>query len=67
MNIKRIRLDDSLNSFFEYHVIDQGIIHAFYSLEEAKDYVDFAKNPKEYMQSFYDGKQGMPMSKERVE
>ena len=32
------------NGGTEYHVIDQGIIHAFYSLEEAKDYVDFAKN-----------------------
>ena len=66
MDIKRIRLDGLLIVFFEYHVIDQGIIHAFYSLEEARDYVDFAKNPKEYMKSFYDGKRGMPMSKERV-
>jgi hypothetical protein len=49
MKIEKVKNE---NGGTEYHVIDQGIIHAFYSLEEAKDYVDFAKNPKEYMRKW---------------
>tara|TARA_R110001583_G_scaffold119757_1_gene271067 strand:+ start:294 stop:467 length:174 start_codon:yes stop_codon:yes gene_type:complete len=49
MKIEKVKNE---NGGTEYHVIDQGIIHASYSLEEAKDYVDFAKNPKEYMRKW---------------
>ena len=49
MKIEKVKNE---NGGTEYHVIDQGIIYASYSLEEAKDYVDFAKNPKEYMRKW---------------
>jgi len=48
MKIEKVKNE---NGGTEYHVIDQGIIHASYSLEEAKDYV-VAKNPKEYMRKW---------------
>ena len=49
MKIEKVKNE---NGGTEYHVIDKDIIHVLYNLNDAREYIEYAKDPKEYMRKW---------------